>query len=112
MDDAGTPNLAGRNVVTTVDITHTNLGSVSGNVVLILKGDTTVGTEGDETTGNVFGGGDESSVVGNITVKLQQGAHILGNVYGGGNEGEVGGNASVIIQDDPQENSGNGGSGN
>ena len=91
------------------------LGSVSGNVTLTLKGNTTVGTlEGGNLkagTGNVFGGGDESRVTqqtssgnpvpntGNTTVILQQGATVHGNVYGGGNEGPVGGNSEVIIQD-------------
>lgn len=69
-----------------------DLGKVNGNVMLTLKGNTTVG-------GNVFGGGDMSKVNGNTTVKIQEGTHILGNVYGGGNEGPVGGNSEVKIQD-------------
>ena len=73
------------------------LGAVSGNVTLTLKGSTTVGTQGDSNTGNVFGGGDESAVTGNTTVKLEEGTTVLGNVYGGGNEGPVGGNSEVII---------------
>ena len=77
------------------------LGTVDGNVTLTLKGNTIVG-DGTEGTGNVFGGGAESVVNGNTTVKLQGKAHVLGNVYGGGNEGEVGGDAKVIIEDEPQ----------
>ena len=81
-----------------------SLGTVTGNATLTLTGNTTVGTiEGGNlkaSTGNVFGGGDESAVTGNTTVNLQEGAHVLGNVYGGGNNGAVGGNSEVIIQDE------------
>ena len=91
----------GRHVLFTEEIiTKENLGSVSGNVTLTLKGNTIVG-DGTEGTGNVFGGGAESVVNGNTTVKLQGKAHVLGNVYGGGNEGEVGGNSSVIFEPEP-----------
>ena len=78
------------------------LGTVTSNVTLTLTGNTTVGTmEGGnlkDGTGNVFGGGEESAVNGNTTVKLQEGVTVLGNVYGGGNEGPVSGNSEVIIQ--------------
>lgn len=88
----------------------TNLGAVTGDVTLTLKGNTTVGTiEGGNLksgTGNVYGGGDESAVIkngsgekGNTTVILKDGTHVLGNVYGGGNEGPVSGNSEVIIKD-------------
>ena len=90
----------GTSVVTTVDITSTNLGSVAGTVSLTLKGNTVVGTSGVSTTGNVYGGGDESTVAGNTTVKLQGDSHVLGNVYGGGNRGAVGGDSKVIVQDE------------
>lgn len=53
-----------------------------------------------EGTGNVFGGGDESTVSGNTTVTLEQGATVHGNVYGGGNQGTVGGNSTVNIHDE------------
>ena len=85
-------------VYTTTDISKSNLGSV-GDATLTLKGNTIVGTEGDATTGNVYGGGDESSVDGNTTVILEGKAKVLGNVYGGGNKGPVGGNSEVKIQD-------------
>jgi hypothetical protein len=99
---------------TTEDLSKSNLGSVSGNVELTLKGNTTVGTlnsDGSlkENTGNVYGGGDESYVTrqlnssqptGNTIVKLQGDSHVLGNVYGGGNRGAVGGSSKVIIQDE------------
>ena len=74
------------------------LGTVSGSVTLTLKGATVVGTPGDSTTGNVFGGGDQSRVEGSTTVKLQGNTNVLGNVYGGGNVGAVGGNSSVTIE--------------
>ena len=81
------------------------LGTVTSNVTLTLTGNTTVGTlEGGNLkagTGNVFGGGEESAVNGNTTVKLQEGVTVLGNVYGGGNEGPVDGNSEVKIQDNP-----------
>ena len=79
------------------------LGTVTSNVTLTLTGNTTVGTmEGGnlkDGTGNVFGGGEESAVNGNTTVKLQEGVTVLGNVYGGGNEGVVKGDSEVIIRD-------------
>ena len=86
----------------TINLEKSNLGSV-GSATLILKGNTVIGSQdgaGDlvEGTGNVYGGGDESAVNGNTTVKLQDGAHVLGNVYGGGNNGTVAGKSSVTIQ--------------
>ena len=82
-----------------------DLGTVQGNVTLILRGTTTVGTlVGDvlkPNTGNVYGGGDMSGVTGggNTTVTLQEGVTVHGNVYGGGNNGPVGGSSSVTIQE-------------
>ena len=86
------------------EVSLKNLGAVNDNVTLTIKGNSTVGTEISpgvlkENTGNVFGGGDESTVTGNTTVILEEGTTVLGNVYGGGNEGTVGGNSSVTIQD-------------
>lgn len=72
------------------DIILTNLGKVSGNVNITIKGTSTVG-------GSVFGAGDESSVTGNTNVKLLGSTKVQGNVYGGGNAGNVGGNANVQI---------------
>ena len=100
IDESGSPKY----VWTNQTLTNDNLGVVSSNVTLTLKGTTTtVGTlEGGNLkagTGNVFGGGDESAVTGNTIVNLQQGTHVYGNVYGGGNNGPVGGNSKVIIQD-------------
>lgn len=76
-----------------------NLGTVSGNAILTIKGNSVIGTSGDSSTGHVFGGGYESAVSGNTTVKLQGSASVLGNVYGGGNKGAVGGDSKVIIED-------------
>lgn len=79
-----------------------DLGAIGGNVILKLKGNTTVGTmDGEnlvEGTGNVFGGGDESTVEDNTTVILEDGTTVRGNVYGGGNEGPVSGDSEVIIK--------------
>ena len=112
----GASGLDGQAVVTTVDISKSNLGSVSGAVTLTLKGNTVVGTlEGEvgsqtpkANTGNVYGGGDESSVNNtdnpanaSTTVILQDGTTVYGNVYGGGNRGAVSGSSSVTIQDPP-----------
>ena len=82
-------------VYTTVSLN--GLGVVSGNVTLTIDGNSVVGTEGDSTTGNVFGGGDESPVGGNTTVKILGTTKVLGNVYGGGNDAAVSGNTDVQI---------------
>ena len=66
---------------TTEDLT--TLGTVAGKVTLTITGDETY------IGGNVFGGGDESSVGSNTTVSINAGK-TLGNVYGGGNVGSVG----------------------
>ena len=64
LNNNGDYNIQGYNVVTTVDITKTNLGSV-GSALLTLKGNTTVG-------GNVYGGGDQSIVSGSTTVNIEE----------------------------------------
>ena len=81
--------------------TITGLGEVNGDVTITLSGTTTVGTADDDTSGHVFGGGEESKVTGNVSVILQGSAHVLRNVYGGGDEGVVTGNTSVTIQAEP-----------
>ena len=95
-------NRTTKKLFTTVDLSKTNLGSVT-TATLTLKGSTTVGTfdGGGALTsgGNVYGGGDESTVGSNATVLLQGCTHVGGNVFGGGNQGAVGGNSSVTIQD-------------
>lgn len=101
-------------VITTVDLSESNLGSVAGNVTLTLKGNTTVGTmvttvdeETEESvttltsgTGNVFGGGESSYVTGasnKVTVNIEGNTHVYGNVFGGGDEGVVEGSTEVNI---------------
>lgn len=78
----------------------TGLGAVTGNVILTLNGDTTVGYMNGNTLigGNVFGGGDASAVSGNTRVTLEGNTQVLGNVFGGGNSGEVSGSATVNIE--------------
>lgn len=82
----------GKYVYTTENLSHTNLGSVSGKATLTLDG-TTVG-------GSVYGGGDESEVGsgGSTIVTIKGGSHITGNVFGGGNNGNVSGSTTVNIQ--------------
>ena len=83
-----------------------NLGTVNGNVILSLEGNTIVGckyfdkdgVEDSEKFGGVFGGGAQSAVNGNTTVNLSGNANINGNVFGGGDQGEVSGSATVNIQ--------------
>ena len=101
-------NTADSSLYTTEDLDA--LGTVQGNVTLILRGTTTVGTlVGDVlklNTGNVYGGGDMSGVTGggNTTVILKGKANVLGNVYGGGNKGAVSGSSRVLIQDQEIQN--------
>lgn len=80
-----------------------DLGMVTGNVTFTIKGNSVVGTLDNnnqhvEGTGNVYGGGDQSKVNGNISVILTDKAQVLGNVYGGGNKGEVNGDTSVSVE--------------
>ena len=86
-------------VLTTVSLE--GLGAISEYTELTLDGSTTVGTlengRAKEGTGNVYGGGNESAINGNSTVKLKGNTQILGDVFGGGNEGEVNGSAKVNI---------------
>ena len=88
------------------------LGTVSGDVILNITGNTLVEGkvfDGDgnviEQTGGVFGGGDESKVTGTnktVTVNINQtggdATHYLNNVFGGGNKGDVASNVQVTIQ--------------
>ena len=95
-----------------------NLGTVTGSVTLTIKGKSTIGTFENGVvkhgTGNVYGGGDESTVGGNTLVKILDRTKVLGNIYGGGNRGTVGGDTKVIINGEVPEtgNSATGGSGN
>jgi hypothetical protein len=87
------------------DLEKSNLGSVNGDVTLTLTtsgtNKTTIGIGSDNTTGNVYGGGDASYVTGSthkVTVNLQGNTEVLGNVFGGGNEGLVEGSTEVNIE--------------
>ena len=89
-----------------------NLGTVNGNVILSLEGNTIVGckyfdkdgVEDGEKSGGVFGGGAQSAVNGSTTVYLSENANINGDVFGGGDQGEVTGSAIVNIQNAPPTN--------
>lgn len=72
---------------------------VVGTVSLTINGASVIGTDGSPETGNVFGGGESSTVTGDIGATLQGSTHIKGDVFGGGNEGAVTGNTEVIIKD-------------
>ena len=85
---------------------------VEGDVTLTLDGNTIVGTEGDGTTGNVFGGGEQSKVNGNTLVEILGHTKVLGNIYGGGNMGEVSGNTKVVVNGQSNNNGQGTGSGN
>ena len=86
---------------TNLDLSEANLGSVAGNVILTIKGNSVIGTAGDTTKGNVFGGGESSYVTGaanKVTVNIEGNTHVYGNVFGGGDKGEVQGSAEVNIK--------------
>lgn len=96
--------LEGTNIKTTAVIDKSKLGSVAGNVTLTITGTSdkgsVIGTEGDNTTGNVYGGGESSYVTGadhKVTVNLLGKTNVLGNVFGGGDAGVVEGSAEVNI---------------
>ena len=105
--ESGIETTDGKNYVyTEEDLSHTNLGSVSGAVTLTITGNSKIGTDGDTTTGNVYGGGDQSTVnntttpaAASTTVTISGNTEVLGNVYGGGNQGLVSGSATVKIQE-------------
>ena len=95
-------------IYTTTDLT--TLGTVTGNVTLIINGDDT------KVGKSIYGGGEESGVNGNTVVTVTggtigvqgEGGATYGNVYGGGKgkEGEVTagivkGNANVTISGTP-----------
>ena len=75
-------------IYTDVDLDH--LGQVN-NAVLTIDGDSHV-------YGSVFGGGDKSSVNGNVSVTLRGSTQIDNDVFGGGNKGTVSGTATVNIE--------------
>ena len=75
---------------TEVDLSNTNLGSVSGNVRLTISGSKTV------IGRSVYGGGEESLVGGNATVTINDGT-IVQDVYGGGEAGNLKEGVEVTI---------------
>ena len=84
------------------EISLTNLGTVTGNASLTLKGNCTVGTMLENgqikpDTGNVFGGGHESAVSGDTELRIEDFTRVFGNIYGGGNMGKVNGKTKVIV---------------
>lgn len=83
-------DLTNHYVYTPIDLSKTNLGSVTGDISLILRGKTKV-------KGSVFGGGEESIVGGNTEIQVNDQTRVYGNIYGGGNMGKVGGDTKVII---------------
>lgn len=88
-------------IYTDIDLSTSNLGSVDGNVNLTIKGNSVIGTAGDATKGFVFGGGDQSYVLGesnNVTVTLMGNTQVLSDVFGGGNRGNVEGSTKVEIK--------------
>lgn len=93
----------GTQVITTQNVEKSNLGSVNGNVTLTITGTSeksVIGTEGDTTKGNVFGGGESSYVTGadhKVIVTLAGKTQVLGNVFGGGDAGVVEGSTEVNI---------------
>lgn len=98
-------NTSTHKLFTEVDLSPSNLGSVSGAVTLTIKGNSTIGTAGNNNTGNVYGGGDQSYVnntttptAASTTVNLKGNTQVLGNVFGGGNRGLVSGTATVNIE--------------
>ncbi len=75
-------------VLTTVSLE--GLGAVSGNTSMTIK-------DGSTIDGNVYGGGDASSVDGNTEILIQNGTTVGRSVYGGGNMADVNGNTSVTV---------------
>ena len=65
---------------TTEDLT--TLGTVTGDATLHIEGTTSVG-------GSVFGGGEESDVLGNTNVTMTDG-YVFNGIFGGGYSGSVG----------------------
>ena len=91
IEDIGSEHLI---YVAKADKDLSDLGTVTGKITLNLKGGTTV-------TGNVFGGGDESSLTGNADVNVGDinipgNLTISGKVFGGGNNAVTGGKDTKV----------------
>ena len=72
------------------DVSLEGLGAVTGNVTLIIDGNTIADENGKVMTvgESVYGGGEESAVNGNTSVNINGGT-ITGSVFGGGEAGIV-----------------------
>lgn len=95
------------------DITMSDLGNVTGAILLTIDGGYVGGSSSGQTSavpatsttaaipagGNVYGGGNESKSLSNAVVTLKGNAIIYGNVFGGGNKAEVQGSTEVNIED-------------
>ena len=79
----------------------TNLGTVTGKVRLTIGGKSVIGRIDkplDPLSGNVYGGGNESKVVGQTLVTIKDETIVVGDVYGGGNNGDVDGKTDVVVE--------------
>ena len=111
------PNGDGKNYIYT-EVSLENLGSVSGNVTLTINGNTVADKDGKvmKVGESVYGGGEESTVNGNIEVSVTggtigttgKGGATWGNIYGGGKgkekdvtAGLVKGNTNINISGSP-----------
>lgn len=74
---------------TTADLT--TLGAVTGNVILTIDGNTVADEDGKVMTvaKSVYGGGEESDVLGNTKVTMT-GGYVFNGIFGGGYSGSVG----------------------
>ena len=98
-------NVGGKNYFFTEESLQ-DLGTVTGNVKLEIKGSTKVhgkvfdehGNEVSESIdrGGVFGGGDASDVTGNTWVEMKNGT-VEGSVFGGANLAKVTGDTRVDV---------------
>ena len=81
-EHAASPSIDKTNHIlyTTADLT--TLGTVTGDVTLTINGTTTV-------AGSVYGGGEESNVMGNTNVTMTDG-YVFNGIFGGGYSGSVG----------------------
>ena len=101
-DNQSGSDLTNHYIYTDIDLSKSNLGSVAGDVILTIKGNSVIGTEGNANTGNIFGGGESSYVTKpgkSVTVYLQGNTIVHGNVFSGGDKGEVQCSTTVVVED-------------
>jgi len=70
--------------------TYDYMGGVNGNVTINIKENTSI-------TGNVYGGGNEGLVTGEVMLNIED-ASVGQSVYGGGNIGHVASNTQIILK--------------